>query len=296
MTNIEEQRFQSIGGVEQWIQIRGENRDNPVMLVLHGGPGSPYALFTPLLREWEEHYTVVQWDRRGAGKTLRRNGREGCGEMSFERCVADAIELVEHLCSYLGKDKVVLFAGSMGTMIGTPLVQRRPDLFEVYVATDLYVDMIDNEAESYRRALRNPKAAKALAAIGPDPAKWDHRAWEVKMRWSMDNAVLGKLFLPLVLRREVYGWRDLRHVMAGFGYSKKALFQDFMSFRADPAFEVPVVILQGSDDDVTVRSLAEDFFARVTAPSKRMALVEGAGHFAAFTHPARFLELLVERP
>jgi pimeloyl-ACP methyl ester carboxylesterase len=127
--------------------------------------------------------------------------------MSFERCVEDAIELVDHLRSYLEKDRVVLLAGSMGTMIGTPLVQRRPDLFQVYVATDLHVDMIDNEAESYRRALRNPKAAKALAAIGPDSATWDLRAWEVKMRWSMDNAVLGKLFLPLVLRREVYGWR-----------------------------------------------------------------------------------------
>ncbi|HWO58442.1 MAG TPA: alpha/beta hydrolase [Umezawaea sp.] len=299
MTSIEEQRYQRIGGIDQWIQIRGENRDNPVLLVLHGGPGSPYALFTPLLREWEEHFTVVQWDRRGAGRTLRRNGRDGCGEMSFERCVEDAIELVDHLRDHLEKDKVVLMAGSMGTMIGTPLVQRRPDLFQVYVATDLYVDMIDNEAESYRRALRNPKAAKALAAIGPDPASWDLRAWEVKMRWSMDNAVLGKLFLPLVLRREVYGWRDLRHVAAGFGYSKEALFEDFMAFTASPDFEVPVVVLQGEDDDVTVRSLAEDYFARVTAPRKALALIEGAGHFAAFTHPDRFLELLlaeVERP
>jgi len=111
--------------------------------------------------------------------------------------------------------------------------------------------------------------------------------------------VLGKLFLPLVLRREVYGWRDLRHVAAGFGYSKEALFEDFMAFTASPDFEVPVVVLQGEDDDVTVRSLAEDYFARVTAPRKAMALIEGAGHFAAFTHPDRFLELLlaeVERP
>ncbi|WNV91475.1 alpha/beta hydrolase [Umezawaea sp. Da 62-37] len=300
MTNIEEQRFIRVGGIDQWIQIRGGNRDNPVLLVLHGGPGSPYALFTPLLREWEEHFTVVQWDRRGAGKTLGRNGREGCGEMSFERCAQDAVEVVEFLRGHLDKDKVVLLAGSMGTMIGTPLVQRRPDLFEAYVATDLYVDMVDNEAESYRLALlKNPKAAKALAAIGPDPTAWDHKAWEVKMRWSMDNAVLGKLFMPLVLKREVYGWRDLRHVLAGFGYSKKALFDDFMGFSAEPDFEVPVVFLQGADDEVTVRSLAEAYFARVTAPSKRMALIPDAGHFAAFTRPDRFLaELLgaVERP
>jgi pimeloyl-ACP methyl ester carboxylesterase len=145
--------------------------------------------------------------------------------------------------------------------------------------------MIDNEAEPYRRALRNPKAVKALTAIGPDPTAWDLGAWEVRMRWSRDNKVLGKLFPPLVLGREVYGWRDLRHLAAGFGYSKEALFADFMRFRAEARFQVPVVCLQGADDDVTVRSLADDYFARVDAPSKRMALIEGAGHFAAVTHP-----------
>jgi hypothetical protein len=32
---------------------------------------------TPVYRDWEEHFTVAQWDRRGTGRTLRRNGKEG---------------------------------------------------------------------------------------------------------------------------------------------------------------------------------------------------------------------------
>src|SRR6266540_6169595 len=71
---IDEATFVTIGGIEQWVTIRGWDRDNPVLLFLHGGPGDvtnpwSFALFAP----WEEHFTVVQWDQRGAGRTLRKN-------------------------------------------------------------------------------------------------------------------------------------------------------------------------------------------------------------------------------
>src|SRR3954452_576348 len=91
---IVESPFVPIGGVEQWLQIRGENRSNPVLLVVHGGPGSPYSVFTPVMREWERHFTVVHWDRRGAGRTLRRNGFHP-EELTFERMVDDGIEVAE---------------------------------------------------------------------------------------------------------------------------------------------------------------------------------------------------------
>jgi pimeloyl-ACP methyl ester carboxylesterase len=87
---IVEQRFVRVGGIDQWIQLRGEDRANPVLLVLHGGPGWPNAVFTLPLRPWERYFTVVQWDHRGAGKTLGRTGNANSGELTFDRRVADA--------------------------------------------------------------------------------------------------------------------------------------------------------------------------------------------------------------
>ena len=97
-SGIYEDRFVRIGGIDQWIGIRGEDRNNPVLLVVHGGPGSSYVIFTPLARSWEKHFTVVQWDQRGAGKTFRRTGSRASGELTMEQLTRDGIEVAEHLC------------------------------------------------------------------------------------------------------------------------------------------------------------------------------------------------------
>ena len=72
---IDEAKYIHIGGIDQYISIRGEDRNNPVILFLHGGPGdatNPWGYFA--FRSWLQYFTVVQWDQRGAGRTLRQSG------------------------------------------------------------------------------------------------------------------------------------------------------------------------------------------------------------------------------
>ena len=38
-TRIEEAAFIKLGAIEQWVTIRGDNNDAPVLLLLHGGHG-----------------------------------------------------------------------------------------------------------------------------------------------------------------------------------------------------------------------------------------------------------------
>ena len=62
----------TLGGLRQWIFIRGRDQKNPILVFLHGGPGEP-VLGIPSCRHLDaeliDHYTVVHWDQRGAGKS-----------------------------------------------------------------------------------------------------------------------------------------------------------------------------------------------------------------------------------
>lgn len=133
---IVEERFIKIGGIDQWVTIRGEDRHNPVLFFVHGGPGSTCSIFAPLLRPWEKDFTLVQWDQRGAGKTFRKNGKTGSGTLTFDRLTRDGIEIAEFLREHLGQEKIILVGSSAGSITGTTMVKSRPDLFSAYVGTD----------------------------------------------------------------------------------------------------------------------------------------------------------------
>src|SRR5262245_59405093 len=286
---IRKDGYVPIGGVEQWLQIRGEDRANPVLLVVHGGPGSPYSVFTPLLREWEREFTVVHWDRRGSGRTLRRNGTPAAGELTFERLTADGIEVPELLCRHFGVEKIVLMAGSMGTIIGLPMIQQRPDLFAAYVGTDFYVNMRENDRIGRRdtlarlRAAGNKRGVVALERLSDDPAQWSVKDWGVRMQWSMGTDpvspnVIFKLIFPLLLRNPDYSLLDAYYWVKGFGAVRNAMFEQFMRFDAralGTEFEVPFVLIQGAQDVVTLTGPAVSYFDEVRAPAKELVLIEG---------------------
>jgi pimeloyl-ACP methyl ester carboxylesterase len=190
-------------------------------------------------------------------------------------------------------------------------VQRRPDLFSAYVATDLYVDMVRNEAVKHQltldrlRAAGNSRAIGALKRIGGDPTRWDLRAWNTNMALAFKtntptpNLDRG-LLLPLAFGSPLYSLRDLYHVFIGFRDATRLMFDQIVAYdarRLGTRFEVPFLVVQGDSDVITLTSLAGEYVAEVEAPAKKMALISNAGHFAAFTHPDTFLaELLAFTP
>ncbi|WP_242343532.1 alpha/beta fold hydrolase [Anaeromyxobacter terrae] len=302
-----EEGFVPLGGVTQWVGIRGEDRANPVLLVVHGGPGAPCSIFTPRLRAWERHFTVVQWDQRGAGKTLGRHGRRGGLPLTFDRLAEDGIALAEHLRERLGRERIVLLSSSMGTAIGLRMVKRRPDLFSAWVGTDLNVNVVRNERLSYPatlaalRATGRHRRAAALARIGGDPARWDLAAWTLAVRSTASTATVGPtptaLVLPLLLLSPGHELRDVVDFLTGMRLSAERLYGEIAAhdaWRLGPRLDVPFFVFQGDSDVLTLPALAREYFEHVQAPVKRFTLVRGAGHFAAFTRPEEVLaELLI---
>src|SRR5229473_2750970 len=119
--------FVPLGGLEQWISIRGEDRSNPVLLVVHGGPGEAQWPAADIFKPWEKAFTVVQWDQRGTGHTYGRYG-EKTPDVTLDRISKDGVELAAYLCRELHKKKIIVLGHSWGSLVAVHMVQLRPEL------------------------------------------------------------------------------------------------------------------------------------------------------------------------
>ncbi len=309
---IVEERYIRIGGIEQWIGIRGEDTDNPPLLILHGGPGCSYSIFTPQLRAWEKCFTIIQWDQRGGGRTFAGTGKRGSGPISFEQLTRDAIEVAEYVRMRLGRDRIFLMASSLGSTFGIRVVQRRPDLFYAYIGTDQNVGVKRARNENHKALLERlcalgfMKGFKIIEQIGPDPAHWSVDEFETVARWTMRSDPPGFQRTMRLLKHAIWyapQWRlkDIRAFVAGMRYSLQQLLPEMVQYDAweeGLRFEIPFFIFQGEADLLTTPKEAQAFFDDVVAPVKHFNLVADAGHFAAFLQPEQFLHklLLFVRP
>jgi predicted alpha/beta-fold hydrolase len=140
---VEELLPVQINGATQWLSIRGSDRRNPILLYLHGGPGSTtmpedYTFQT----RWEDYFTVVQWDQRGAGKTYASNDPKALAStMTIEEVTSDAEEVVRYLQKRYDKRRMFLRGHSWGSVLGVALAQRHPEWFYAYLGVGQMVNM-----------------------------------------------------------------------------------------------------------------------------------------------------------
>jgi len=302
---IDEAGFVRIGGIDQWVTIRGEDRSNPVILILHGGPGLAYSPLFAWFRPWERWFTVVQWDQRGAGKTYGRYGK-ATPSLSRETIVSDGIALSDYLRGHLHKDRIVLLGHSWGSTVGLEMVARRPDLFAAYVGTGQVVDAAQEVAahamalDAARKA-NDDGAVRALQAVQP-PYATARQMMAAHMRASAYAPAAERAYvtrsLPTALFAPGYSLTDLYDNGAAGLYSIGPLYRDVSSFdahRLGASFAVPVIIIQGDLDNVTPTASVRDYFDEIAAPRKDLVVLPGDGHMALLTDPDRVLAVLVAR-
>lgn len=304
---VAESGFVQIGGIQQWISVRGADRDNPVLLILHGGPGMTNAPYAPAMAGWEQDFTVVDWDQRGAGKTFARD-RIGQGEITIERLAQDGVEVAEHLRKRLGKRKVALLAMSAGSVIGLRMAQDRPDLFSAYVGTGQFIDAVEADAVGYRltlaraRAAGNAEAVAALEKLGPPP--WSKptdrsaaKGWAGRTTPPSDPA--SRMNVPNMFRAlPGFVEQDLRDATEGYRFVEAALFPvlaktDVRAFGM--TYRIPVYIFQGKDDLNTPTELVVRWQQEIAAPAKDILIVENASHGAFYTHADQLGAFLREK-
>jgi len=303
---IDEAFFTKIGGIDQWITIRGQSRENPVILILHGGPGIALSVMPrDFLWSWSKPFTLVMWDQRGAGKTFGRSGPVSAN-VTIDQMVRDGIEVAEFIRGHVHKKKIVLVGVSWGSDLGVLMVKSRPDLFYAYVGTGQSVNQGKFRAVAYAQLLnearirKDQNAIKDLEANGPPPYDSVAKA-TVHTKWA--NAYepgqpsIANL-LSIVLFNSDAGIVDLRNYIRGLTSSQDH-FRDAVEREDLPSlgtdFAVPFFVFQGDRDNVTPAKPVKEYFDSITAPHKELVLIHSAGHNAIATKSEEFLSLLVQQ-
>ena len=300
---IEEAGFVSLGGLDQWVTIRGADRANPVLLHVHGGPGFAFSAFTEEFAPYEADFTVVQWDERGAGCTFGRHGAQ-TPNVTLERLALDGIELAVHLKHRLGKDKIIVLAHSAGSIIGTEMVKRAPEHFAAYVGVGQFASFAGTVQAQYAYLRRiadtaNDAGLRArLDAIGSldSPTLQHFLAFNALLNAHAPpghEATVQRLQsrMPALMKQE-----ERASWSAGQQASVRWLLPGMATtslVTTTPRLAVPFILIQGADDMFTPTDLAIAYYTGVEAPAKELVVVQGAGHFPHLTHTRQVLAALV---
>ena len=310
---IDQQMAVDIGGTKQWITIRGRDRNNPILLFLHGGPGAPEMPTSWTFQNpWEDYFTVVQWDQRGSGKTYDANDSEKIRPtMSADRMEQDTQELVQYLRATYHKDKIFVMAHSWGTVLGLRLAEERPEWLYAYIGMGQMINTRESERLGYAATLKAAEAAqdaqavKELKSIAPYPEKDGaiplakiniERNWSVKyggLSWNRDS--YGYYYHATQLSPD-YTDADLDAIDKGSDLSLTGLMKDFVAvdFTKTTDFRCPIILFNGRHDDTVSEKLAADWFEHVRAPSKKLVWFENSAHMMQIEEPGHVLVHLVE--
>jgi pimeloyl-ACP methyl ester carboxylesterase len=289
-----------LGDLPQWIAVRADDASAPLMLFLHGGPGTAQIMFTrKAQRDLARDFVVVNWDQRGAGRSYGKHVR--AEDMTIERFVLDAEELVDALLSRFGRKKLFLVGHSWGSIVGLKVAEKRPDVLHAYVGIGQVVHMGRGEEISYRFTLeeaerrRNGRALRQLRDIGPPPyeslgAAGVQRKWLYRFNGAtFEGSTFGALFRNLSLRDTSIG--GIVKFVRGAIFSLKCLDEqqntvDFLS--QTPHLRVPVYLCCGRRDYNVPFELVVELYDRMTAPHKEIVWFDKSGHLPNFEEPGMF--------
>lgn len=303
--SIAEVNYLHLGGLDQWVMIRGESRTNPPLILLHGGPGfSETFFFRHFNAPLEKAFTVVYWDQRGSGKSF--DSKIPRSSMTVEHFIADLDELVEAVCKRVGQKKVVIFGHSWGSVLGVLYAARFPEKVAAYVGSGQLGDWLASESASYAFVLaeaqrrNNRKALRELRAIGPPPysakSLWTERIWLNRLEGQLNVRTLWD-FGRILLSGPEQSIFDLPNLLRGFRFSLNAMWAEVSQMNLVnlvPALRIPVFFFLGRHDHWVPSATSVAYFEALTAPSKRLVWFEESGHEPFVDEPAKFNALMAE--
>ena len=283
----------SLSGGRQYILIRGKNKQNPILLFLHGGPGMPTMyLAHDFQRGLEGDFVVVQWDRHGAGKSYAAG--VSVPNLSVSQEINDTVELIDQLRARFHQEKIYLVGFSYGTYLGILVAQRVPERLHAYVGVG---QLACSEEENRKvqdewlvKQASNAQDREALDELaGKKPL--DREKWLFKYGAEIHSAHNWWPLLWSGIRSPEYTFRDIWNFRKGVQFTARHLRYDVIDgsiLDNVSSVRVPVYFFSGRFDYTDPTICTVRLFNSLAAPIKRMVWFEHSAHFVFFEERERF--------
>jgi len=311
--NISSLEEVELGGLKQWIFIRSMDKNNPVLIFLHGGPGAPLAGLPSSRRldsELIEHFTVVHWDQQGAGKSYDNN--ISINSMSYNKLVENCNELIDLIRKRFNKQKVFLVGHSSGSIIGIKVAHKYPEKIQSYVGVGQIINEYERQIKLYDFVLKeaekskNLKIQKAIKEIGPPPYDTPEKFEQINGYVFQYGGVIhrnrvkqiGSFMLDFLTSPEYSLLEGFKTFMnKGFKFSIGAMWQEICNINLEKEIQsiiVPVYFFEGKYDMATPSDIVESFYNRLEdKKNKQIIIFENSAHVPMLEEKEKYKDLLI---
>lgn len=313
----------NINGVNQWISIRAHNKNSPILLFIHGGPGFHLIrLEHEIASQWEEYFTVVFWDQRGAGKSYYPT-TDIADTMTTEQMLDDTSEMIAYLRKRFNREKIFIAGHSWGSVLGIHMAKRHPDWLYAYLGISQVVHSAKSKQKTTEMLLEllkesnDQEGVETLKAIRPFtdpdlPVKTYYKNWKQVQRMLIpfglnefhqkDNSNMIQLFmLSALLRSHTISISEIyREIFSDDNPSTLPLLKEGVRRTDIPKqvgykFEVPIFFVIGKHDWQVYHEMSSDYFNQISSPHKEILLLENSAHIPFIDEPGRFYNFLINR-
>lgn len=281
-----------VGGIKQVISFKGEDRRNPLLLYLHGGPGSSVMNeaggFTSKL---QKHFVVAQWDQRETGKTLQTNSSPV--PLTVDLMESDTQELIEYLLKIFGQKKLYLVGHSWGTVLGFAMAGKCPDLLYAYIAISPMVNQSASEQmtlsilKQKARKEQNQKEMDELKAVHIPFENWKQLYYARKWLFAYNGQPIANADTAAV-QKYISVW-----AVTWLPVWNEAIRRNL--FKELPVIKCPVYVCAGLQDYQTNFKVTETYYKQLKAPKKSLFWFKHSGHLIPNTEPDLLQDIIIEK-
>ena len=290
------------------LMIRGHDTDNPVVLFLAGGPGgSEIGSMRNHLPALEEHFTVVTWDQRGAGKSYPE--LDPTDTITLDGYVDDTIAVTDYLRERFGQDRIYLMGQSWGTTLGVMAAQQHPELYQAFIGTGQMVSQLATDRIFYEDTLAwardngDQGLVNELESIGPPPyaemLNYETALSHEQSVYAYDHSPNseGEAQMSENIIADEYTLIDEVHILGAFMDTFAALYPQLqeIDFRETATeFQIPMFFAQGAHEADGRAEPFDEWYPMIEAPIKELVTLDTSGHRPLFEQPDEFVDFMVE--